>query len=416
MSFKYLTGAAMLALALTACTSEKEEPQMPLAPTPEQPVDMPYETNPIALEQSMLDTRDAATDFSCRFFAEAVKQEAFATNDCVSPYSLFAALSMTANGDDGKAARELTDALGAPDIERLNEYNTLLLTALQNVDAATTVKITNSIWVNEGYRCTREFEKNLADTYLASFSSMKLNTPEAMQAINAWASASTDGLITDFLKEPMKNTVLAVLNTLYFKAPWSVQFDKELTENHPFRNANGTTSQVDMMHNPALNASYGEWNGAQVVNLPYANRMFSMTVILPSPGVSIAETAAAMNAETLRAAKHQAIVNLYIPKFETKATSSIIDVLQRMGISFDSPFTKMVEGGNLFVSNVLQATRLTADEYGTEAAAVTAVEMDLADGETYPRHIDMCLDRPFIFAITEKSSGAVLFMGQVSGF
>lgn len=406
----------MLSVALTACTSDKDEPQVPDVPVIEETTEMSTETNPIRLEASMLQTRDDMSDFSCRFFAESLRRNVMKGNDCLSPYSLFAALSMVANGDDADASRELIDLLGSDDLKQLNEYNKLLLSELRNVDSATKLMIANSIWVNSGSLCHPMFQSTLSDTYQATFRSMNLASNESVEAINAWAAENTAGLVPYFLQQPL-GVQLAVLNALYFKAPWATQFDKSLTTEADFHNADGTLAKVEMMHHPALEAHFAELNGANVLRLPYANGLFCMTLILPTEGCGESEVASLMTPEVLTAAGNEVLANLYMPRFEMQANGSILNVLKRMGLNVGLPFRTMLAGGDVVIDNILQATRLKVDENGTEAAAVTAVTMDgMADPSSEPRRISMTLDRPFLFAITERSSGAVLFMGRVSAF
>jgi serpin B len=89
------------------------------------------------------------------------------------------------------------------------------------------------------------------------------------------------------------------------------------------------------------------------------------------------------------------------------------DPLQALGMRrpFDpvgADFTRMSAPGGLFISKVKQKAFVDVHEEGTEAAAVTSVQIDLTSAGPAIR-----IDRPFVFAIRERLSGTILFLGKI---
>jgi serpin B len=154
------------------------------------------------------------------------------------------------------------------------------------------------------------------------------------------------------------------------------------------------------------------------VELPYKNGKFSMFLFLPAEESSLNELTADLGGATWKSwldgfSNHKDVI-LNMPKFEFEYGRSLASDLRKLGL--DIAFTDQADFSGispvgLLISDVIHKTYIKVNEEGTEAAAVTGVEISPTSlGPMY----ELTLNRPFLFAITENSSRSILFMGKVS--
>jgi serine protease inhibitor len=211
--------------------------------------------------------------------------------------------------------------------------------------------------------------------------------------------------------------VMFLLNALYFKGAWREKFDAKETAPAPFTNADGSRATVPLMPRQG-SIRWARGAGYSAVDLPYGNGAFSMTVILPDSGGSADALAASLDAAAwgaLVGSLRETTVQLWLPRFTLKYEDEWKDVLTKlgMGVAFSpaADFTRMSRAGGLAIDFVKQNAFVDVNEEGTEAAAVTTVGIVLVSA---PQYQLVRVDRPFLFAIREKLSGTVLFVGKVS--
>ncbi len=206
-------------------------------------------------------------------------------------------------------------------------------------------------------------------------------------------------------------------NAIYFNAAWNTPFEPELTEDGPFQALGGGQATVPMMRQTE-SLGYAEGAGYQAVELPYDGRELAMVILLPEASEFEAFEGA------LDAALVDAIlgnltyrqVALTMPKFEVESEFSLAEALTALGMpdafSADADFSGMDGERDLFIADVVHKAFVSVDEAGTEAAAATAVVMELLAAA--PREpVEVTVDRPFIFIIRDIETGAVLFVGRV---
>jgi serpin B len=203
-----------------------------------------------------------------------------------------------------------------------------------------------------------------------------------------------------------------LINAIYFKGLWLVPFDPDDTRPAPFRRPDGSEVEVPMMTVDSLFAiNLAERYHA--VDLPYGGGAFSMTIVLPSEGLTTAELAAALDAPGWRAlieGLHTQHLQISLPRFELEYEKRLNETLQELGIrkAFgDADFTRLTPGGGVWLDYVKQKAFVKVDEVGTEAAAVTVGAIATSAPPEFRA------DRPFLFAIRERLSGTILFIGQV---
>ncbi len=385
--------------------------------------------DPIEIELRSTDKEILKTDqqFAFEFFANVFDEEAKGEDKSfmVSPFSLSMALAMTWNGAAGetKTAMQETLKMGERSDKEINEYYQKLKEALLKTDPSTKLSIANSIFTNKFITINPAFIKTNTDYYNATVQSVDFSDLKTVGIINKWASDNTNGLIEEVLDKTDPAALMYLLNAIYFKGIWTSKFETENTSKKAFMTENGTKRTVDMMSQTA-DFNYTEDETMQVVQLPYGNQAFSMLVLLPKSGKKQIDLVAALkNKEYWQrnvASLREREVELYLPKFKTKYSKKLNDVLinMGMGIAFDSEradFSRMLDTDSnirAFISFVTQDTYISTDESGTEAAAVTVVGMEMTSIGP-PQKVVFNADKPFIYLIQENSTGAVLFMGAV---
>jgi serpin B len=365
------------------------------------------------VEQSLV---ESANRFGFELFSEVISQSD-GGNVFISPLSVSLALGMTANGarNDTETAMHTTLGYSGLTAAEINEGYRGLIEYLVNLDPRVTMEIANSIWYQEGFEVLQEFVDVNQTFFDAVVQALNFAAPGAADTMNAWVADKTHGKIEEIIDPPISgDTVMFLINAIYFKGTWTYQFDPQDTTDETFHAPAGDKT-VKMMH---LNGdlSYQQKADFQAVNLPYGHELFSMTVFLPSGGQSVDDLAVRLTGANW-AAWMQGFeveeVDLSLPRFELEYEQVLNDVLIALGMgvafSMAADFTGINPAGGLFISAVKHKTYVKVNEEGTEAAAVTSVE--ISKGVSTP--ITMRIDRPFLFVIHDKHSKAMLFMGKI---
>jgi serpin B len=220
-------------------------------------------------------------------------------------------------------------------------------------------------------------------------------------------------LIPPDLLDPL--TSLVLVNAIYFKGDWASQFDRKLTHKAPFRV--GPHEQIQAMMMTQQRAfRYGQSDGLQVLELPYAGEELSMLVLLPGEPdglVKLENTLTVENLDRWTRNLEEEDVEVYLPRFELSLPFRLDETLKSMGMvdafSTRADFSGMNGRKELFISAVLHKAFVAVNEEGTEAAAATAVLMLRASPAPPPI---FRADHPFLFLIRENSTGSVLFLGR----
>ena len=238
-----------------------------------------------------------------------------------------------------------------------------------------------------------------------------------METINGWVADKTNDKIETILDRIDPDHVMFLLNAIYFKGIWQKKFDKKETEKLPFYLENGESIQTETMQRPDT-LPYMSNDLFSAIELSYGIGNYNMYVFLPRNGRTLQDIVDNLNAENwavwLETFEPTERVDIRFPRFKYEYEIKLNDVLTEMGmgIAFTgaADFTGINRNGGLFIDYVKHKSFIEVNEEGTEAAAVTIVAIrETAYVEEVPFHVN----RPFLYAITEKSTGAVLFMGTV---
>lgn len=374
------------------------------------------------------------TEFAVWMHHQGVAQVGAGENFLFSPLSISTAFAMLWPGAVGETADEIATMLSyALDAEAFHPAANALDRALAarndyvpraDEGDAPILEIVNDIWGLDGYPYVDAWLDLLARHYGAGLWIVDFPQAfeEARQEINKYIEHRTRGLIPDLLPEGSVNelTRLVLTNAIYFKGAWQFPFMAELTEDEAFTALDGTVTQVPMMRT-GLRTEHATVDGAEALELGYVGGDLSMVLIVPDAGTFEAFEAG-LSGESLTAllgalAPNQGQVRM--PRFAFNAELELASIFRDAG--FTAPFTEgvadfsglsetaLAEG--LHVTGAFHKARIIVDEVGTEAAAATGLVAGATSAPENP--FDVRLDRPFLFVIRDRPTGAVLFMGRV---
>lgn len=405
---------AMVAVLLASgCTEKMETPDMDLA-------DNPYKRLEISTKAAeyVQQGNTFAFEFIDRINA-AEKGDFF-----VSPLSMQFLLGMLLDGAQGQTADEICKVFGfgAGEVDAVNEYCLSMLQQLPELDKLTRLNIANAIFVNNRFPLLDSYKNSVGKYFHAEVSNLDFsNASGSLKAINGWCNKQTEGLIPKVLDKVSPNDLAYLLNAMYFKSEWTTRFPKENTKEESFRLDNGATVKVPMMKNNAR-FQYSENDIFRAVRLPYGNTAYSMIVTLPAEGHTVSDVTAAMKDIDILGFVGNMVaadVDLWLPKFETKYSIELKDILSEMGMpsSFNGSKAdfKAMSDYALCLSSVKQDAVIKVDEEKTEAAAVSIAR---EAHSTYIQEIKKVVfhaERPFMYLIAESSTGAILFAGKYTG-
>jgi len=408
----------MFLVFTTACQNEETTPQA----EPETPIEPTIDNNrkDIAITKSEEQMAAQNTDFAFNLFRTMEQAYPEKGENALSPISASFALSMLANGTQGETLDELLKGLGWEEFTsaQMNAFNKKLLSELPTLDRTSSVALANSIWFNNGFKALEGFTKNLTENYNAEVRQTDFNT--AVPVINRWCSDHTNGCIKEFLESLDPTSQAVLLNATYFKGNWKIPFLKENTRKETFYNEDGTSCEADFMWS-ANYFHYGKNEQFAAIELPYGNEAFSLQVILPNKGQEWKQCIEALTGETwntFQKGMKRESVSVQLPKFTIEQKDNLKEALNLLGIkrvfTREADFGKMT-GQQLYLGVIKQATFFRIDEKGTEAAAITGTATDVENnGGEAIKPIDFHAQRPFLFILTEKSTGTILFIGKVT--
>ena len=372
---------------------------------------------PIILTVKQVEKANADIRFAFNIFRE-VSALAEKPNTFFSPLSLNLALGMLYNGTSGDTRAEMAEVLGMADLTEteINEYYQKMSQALLNIDPLTDISIANSIWYRDGFPVKQLFI-DINKTYFdAEVKSLDFSKPDAAGIINKWCAEKTKDKIKEIIENPIDDDVIMYLiNALYFKSKWQFKFDKKDTKQDDFTKSGNQKIKVNMMAQTADLPYYADEH-LQCVEMPYGNQAFSMVAILPENDMNLDQLI-----EYLDNTAWQNIVNnmyehnvwLKLPRFKIECDIPLNEPVKNVGMQriFGGGFANISDIA-LCVSDIKQKTFVEVNEKGTEAAAVTVIEMRYtsAGPSTPPQFF---ANRPFLYMIKEKSTGTILFIGRM---
>jgi serpin B len=304
-------------------------------------------------------------------------------------------------------------------ISEINEAYKSLVGQLLKVDPKVQLALANAIFYRNGFDVKQPFLATMSDDYKANVKALDFAAPSALSTINKWASDNTKGKIPEVLNQISEDAVMFIMNALYFNGDWSYQFDKSMTQELPFHPDGGTTVNVPTMMSE-VGSKLAGGNGFRAIEMPYGQTNFTMVVIVPDESLSALYPSFTHQVwdklcSDLDERQEFGKTNVTMPKFKFSYEKYLNNQLKSMGMidAFSSTDADLsgISNSQIFVSFVKQNTFVEVDEKGTEAAAVTTIGINLTSAG--PHSSQFNIDKSFIFAIRERTTNTLLFIGQV---
>jgi serpin B len=338
-----------------------------------------------------------------------------------SPYSIFTTMSICYDGAEGSTKEQLSDACYYPlNKSILEESSKDIVDTINSNSDYYSLETANALWVRNDYPLNKEFVNNSENYYGGKVKALDFGgQPEDSRlVINYWVENKTNDKIKDLLAKGSidGNTKLIITNAVYFNGTWLQEFEETGTRKRTFYLSDGQEKKVDTMY-VAGTFNYGEDENAKILELPYKGDDMSIYIVLPSEndidGFENEFTFGYYN--DLKDTLNSDQVKISLPKFTFDTKTELKEPLKDMGIvdAFDTDkadFTGISASGELFISGVVHQTHIGVNEKGTEAAAVTMIDMD---GSAPYNKYEFKADHPFMFFIEDKRTGCMLFMGKV---
>ena len=373
--------------------------------------DAPKEIELAEGEQELINNNN---DFAFNLFRKARGEK----SKILSPLSITFALGMLNNGANGQTLQEINQTLGFGEAgaDAINAFCQKMLKESNSLDDRTKAMIANTIFVNEGlgYRLQEGFIDKANTYYDAQPQNRDFDDGETMDVINQWANDHTMGMIPSVLDSLTfdPTSVSYLLNALYFKGMWSNPFNKEETQDEPF----GGGDDVPMMHKERDGCLYAENDLYQAIRLPYGNGAYRMDIFLPREDKTVGEVLETLNGNNWQPEYQYTDVDLKLPRFETSTKQPLTKVMAELGMPTafkdiaEFPFFCNVP---VYIGTMFQVAKIKLDEEGTEAAAVTVITVEATSLPPVPKQFHA--NRPFLYVISEQSTGTIFFIGQYTG-
>lgn len=377
---------------------------------------------------------EANNNFAFDFYSELVKSES--SNIFYSPYSLSAALAMTYEGAAGKTAEEIKSVFYFPETDILAPNFAAIHNKINKVGKDYELKTGNALWLQHDYILLDEYTNRIKNFYNSQVENLDFvkEAEKSRQIINSYIEEQTNDRIKDLIPEGSLDamTKLILTNAIYFKGNWFMEFDKSRTSEQNFKVDSQKIVKVPMMSmkmGDKEKFNYADLEKLQILELPYKGKEVSMFVLLPKQGetfdyltgeessfnYSLEDIDFSLNSfkEYKEKMKETKMDSISLPKFEFETKYFMKDTLTEMGMSsafFEADFSKMNNSKDIVIDQVIHQAFIKVDEEGTEAAAVTAVMMELTSMR--PQNIFKA-DHPFIFIIQDNETENILFLGRV---
>lgn len=386
-------------------------------PTPRPPAQLTQ--LPRALTSDEVRVSQAANQFTFSLFRRLSAAQP-TENVFVSPFSVTMSLGMAMNGAAGTTLDEMRRTLGfgAAELAEINRGYKGLMSLEGGLDPSTTFIIANSVWYKSGI----PFHQSFLDLVKQVFDAEVTGSPfdaTTVAAVNAWVSAETNGRIPTVLDSIKPEDVMFLVNAIYFKGSWRDGFDPSKTRDMAFRTVAGADQTVKMMNREKGQGKirFAYTPSGEMGEMSYGNGAFVMTVLVPNYGANVNTVAAGLDTASWRSlvdAMREVEGEVQFPRLKLEYERTLNDDLIALGMV--TPFNDMAAdfsqlspwGSEMYISFVKHKAFVRVDEEGTEAAAVTNTGVGLV---SLPPGIRAT--RPFIFAIRERFSGTILFVGKI---
>ncbi|MDP4186968.1 MAG: serpin family protein [Bacteroidota bacterium] len=344
------------------------------------------------------------------------------SNLFISPVSVSLALAMTYNGADGTTREAMAKTLKITGLttDDVNASFQNLMQQLTSLDSKVALNIANSIWYRNTFTVLPDFLSTNQKYFNAQVQGLDFSSPSALTTINGWVADKTKGKIKTIIDQISDETVMYLINAVYFKGSWLQKFDAGKTSNQAFTLEDNQSISIPTMVTEG-SFDYTSNDLFSSVRMFYGQGNYSMCVLLPNEGKTVNDIINNLTDENWNSWTNSyhsyETVHILLPKFKFAFGDELKQYLSNlgMGIAFNTDsanFSKINNQVRLCISKVKHKSYVDVNEEGTEAAAVTSVEI-ICTSAGPMQTIYFTVNRPFIFVIREEKSNTVIFIGKV---
>lgn len=355
---------------------------------------------------------DVKDTFDIDIYANHLDELYDGKNILYSPLSLNMALGMLQEGANGSTLTDISNFL------QKDNYGTFakdyILVKQKDFESARKWKdcyfdICNSLWIQNDFVVKDTYQKSLEENYFADTFSVDYKDKETVNKINDWISEKTKERIPEFLNDIDSETLLTLVNTIYFEDEWAeIGFEVDST----FTSFNNEMKNIKAARFSDNNFYY-ENNEAIAFSKKYSNDLYFLGIL---PKETSEFNLSDLNISGLLETETKGYdVKVTIPKFEFESMVDLNKLLFKNGLSsiFTKPDLSGISEKQLVVSQVVQGCNISFDEKGTTAAAATAMMLNKAAMPEYKEVKELIFDRPFAFMIYDRENNEVIFIGKV---
>ena len=360
--------------------------------------------------------------FGLKLFQKLNHQKKNNRNVVVSPLSTAMVLGMAYNGTENETKEKLSGTLGWDQLDKkeINHFNNHLINHLHDQSENIQMNIANAIWYSRDIDIKPAFLKKNKKNFNAFASSINAEKQPTSEMINRWAKQNTDNNITDVVERIPSRQMLYLLNVTYFKGNWKNDFNKSKTTESTFFLENGASKPITMMWQKT-DLKYYDNDQFQLVELPYENKNYCMYILLPDSKVKLDDIIDSLDYDAWHNYKNKLTmkrnINFGMPRFHCEHSVRMKDLLAGMGMEQlfhrnKADLTGITEQ-QVAISEMMHKAAIDVDEEGTEASAANSVAVSfttLVEDDPF----NLIVNRPFVFAIEEKRSNTLLFIGKMT--
>lgn len=379
------------------------------------------ENKTIRVDEKSAQLIEADNGFGLEVFRK-IREHSDDENLMISPLSISVAFAMAYNGADKDTKTEMENAMKINGLttDQINNSYKMLINDLQSLDKDVVFEIANSIFYADGFSVKPDFLNVNKSVYNAEVEKLNFSSQAAVETINNWVADKTNDKITKIIDQLSPLDRMVLLNAVYFNGIWKTKFDEKGTHNLRFTKIDGTPIEVPMMKKEEK-LEYAANSLFSAVKMPYGKGQFNMIVMLPSEGKNSLDLINALSAANwnnwMKSFEVKDPVVVTMPRFKFAFETKLNNVLAEMGMAkaFQpniADFSK-ISDEDLYISSAVHKSYIDVNENGTEAAAVTSITFTTTSAGNEPPKTYFTVDKPFVFAITEKDTNAILFIGEV---
>ena len=333
-------------------------------------------------------------------------------NTVFSPFSIIMLLGIVTGAVDGAARDELLKILGKKysyaDIQEILSEMQKVFTSNGELISSSAVCVREDVMKS----INSDYEKSLVEYDGKLFSSKNI-----VEDVNAWVKEKTKGMITDIAGDSMKDMLACIMNAIAFEADWMEQYDEDEIYEDDFTNADGTVSQVQMMD--STEHTYIENYFFKGFVKPYKDGDYLFVGLLPKKKVPTFIKRAINDLDFSEIMEKTSDTKVYVsmPEFKIDFEKTLNETLMEMGattvFSPDADFSPLTSEWAK-IDSVIHKAHIEVDRKGTKAAAVTAAIVECGAAPMMEDQKEVCLNRPFVYAIVHRETKLPVFVGMMN--